>query len=100
MGTRRSPRGCKSASQIENNSLTTAEAAFVGEYVRSFNLSAAARAYGSSAKELSGAGAAILAKSHIQAAVNASVTKAQQALSIDAEWVMRELKETYDRARA
>jgi phage terminase small subunit len=81
----------------QNHALGESDRAFISEYLKSFNLSAAARAAGSKAKNASQAGAELLRNPEIQAEIRRMVTKAAKSAQIDANWVLQRAKEMFEK---
>lgn len=76
--------------------LTAKQKRFVDEFLIDLNAAGAARRAGYSDKTARYIGYEILAKPHIQAAVQLAKANRQEALNLDAEWVLRRFKEISD----
>lgn len=80
--------------------LTPKQSRFVEEFLRDFNASAAARRAGYSEKSAGNIGWENVKKREIQVALAKAIAARREQVGLTAEWVLREMVDTYKEARA
>lgn len=76
--------------------LSAKQRAFVREYCKDFNATAAAKRAGYSNATATGSASRLLGKAHIQAAVQAQQSKVNEKATFDAAWIQEQMREMYD----
>lgn len=84
-------------SAARNNSMTPRQARFVEEYLRDLNATQAAIRAGYSARGVAATASQLLRVPKVAAAIEAAKQARSEAVGIDAEWVLRKLREVFER---